>query len=179
MFLLLKVGPLHRTVLLIEIADGFVGEEVFGFHKSEVHGLSPEVVEHNDVSVSAEPFPAVGCLMALPLPVEVMLIELVWSCQLACSRMFRCGTAFMTHIEEVVGVAHLDDVGVDDVEPSLWSLCEQCGLAGQRIELVVDVGIVYFVFAVALTGSPRRTQSQEPIRTPLLSSPCRPEGAGW
>ena len=66
--------------------------------------------------------------------------------------MFRCGTAFMTHIEEVVGVAHLDDVGVDDVEPSLWSLCEQCGLAGQRIELVVDVGIVYFVFAVALTG---------------------------
>ena len=45
------------------------------------------------------------------------------------------------------------DVGVDDVEPSLWSLCKQCGLAGQRIELVVDVGIVYFVFAVALTDT--------------------------
>ena len=52
------------------------------------------------------------------------------------------GTVLVADIEQVVGVASLDDVRVDDAESPSGSLGQQAWRAGQRIEVAVDVGVV-------------------------------------
>lgn len=150
MLLFAEVGTPHGGILVIEIPDGTVGEEIARLHETEVHGTAAIVVEHDNVRVAVQTLPATGSLVPLTLAVLVEFIEAVRAGDALRRGMLGRGRTLVADVEEVIGVAHPDDVGVDDVELAPGSLSQETRLRGELREISVDVGIVDFVHARAL-----------------------------
>ena len=152
MLLLREVGALHRAVWFVKISDRMVGEEVLGLHETEVHRISVVVVEHDDIGVCVLSFPSAWSFMCLSLTVLVILIKGVRACDALGGGMFGHCSMFVAHIEKVIGIPCLDNVGVDDVVGLVWSLQLKVGLTGQGIVVVVDICIIDAVLADALAS---------------------------
>jgi len=144
-FLFTEVGALHGRARGIEIANGLVGKEVVGLDKAEVHRTDAIVVEHDDIGVGVQSFPAVGRFVSTMLTIMIGFIKRVRPYYLLSRGMFGRSTFLMTDIEKMIGVVNLDDVRIYDVVGLVGSFHQKTRLFDKGVVIVVYISIIYFI----------------------------------